>query len=735
MSQSRWQWIPVSLVASGVLLVGIAAVVNRTQLGWWGLELFVACALALAALFWFRRRMTAAELEIEQARAALQAGREQLATQREQLDEIRTQVEKQFESEAIRLERRERELSDRLLAYHEWMEFPKPQPQPLDLAQRAAPVTDLAQLAKKDRQMMELLRVETKVLYENIKTNKYSHEGKFDARPLRDDLYVLIGHVARIYQPAVEQPLLETNMALVIRAASRACLHFLVIIDELPLNVKDYNFNSLYTYVRNAVNAYSMYRSAEPYWPYMNTAYYISRFALGANPLTLGAWWFVGALGARGAKALAKHVVDRQALALLSDVVRVVGYEVAGIYGGDFRHRDANWIYGAELSEMVSQFPLSRESLSHGLKEIGALQLRNEYDRIFLYRCLASHVTARPQQYRPAEFLTMEERLAIAARLERFLETFVHGKSHDRLASWKTGVEGRLGIRLALAQATAPTNLTVQAQIEDAVRSLASFLIGVKELEPSELALLSQHSQLLAELPGGEQQALIARLQDDPPFFFEHPDLDPASDLVQKYLEDLATLHVRTRPRDLQVEDSLVGVAAYLRRKPDEMRQLIKQRLKTYFAERLPADAPLRRVPGAVARVALDLLNPDENARFIYGNIALEWPPGIAGPQYDKQNLWLLGAGSRLILVLVADAPQLLWRGEGTVRAELGRGFLNSSCRLTGGVWLPDPQQPPPAIRIGSTLVTNFGDLFKPLLKMIEPAQSDLPLLEGKVDK
>jgi hypothetical protein len=686
MSQTRWQWIPVSLVASGVLLVGIAALVNRTQLGWWGLELLVACSLALAAAFWFRRRLTEAELEIEQARAAVQTGREELALQRGQLEEIRRQVEQQFESEAIRLERRERELSDRLLAYHEWMEFP----QPLDLTQRTAEVTDLAHLAKKDRQMMELLRVETKVLYENIKTNKYSLDGKFDARPLRDDLYVLIGQVARIYQPEVEQPLFETNMSLVVRAASRACLHFLVIIDELPLNVKDYNFNSLYTYIRSAVNAYGMYRSTEPYWPYMNTAYYISRFALGANPLTLGAWWFVSALGTRSAKALAMHVVNRQALALLSDVVRVIGYEVAGIYGGDFRHRDANWIYGAELTEMVSQFPLSRESLSHGLKEVGSLQLRNEYDRIFLYRCLAAHVTARPQQYRAVEFLTMEERLAIAARLERFLETFVHGKSHDRLASWKTGVESRLGIRLALAQATAPSNLTVQAQIEDAIRSLASFLVGVKELEPSDLTLLNTHSQLLAELPAGEQQALLVRLQDDPPFFFEHPDLDPASDLVQKYLEDLATLHVRTPPRDVQIESSLVDVAAYLRRKPDEMRSLIKQRLKSYFSQRLAADAPQRRVPAAVARVALDLLDPDESARFIYGNIALEWPAGVHGPQYDKQTLWLLGAGSRLILVAVEDAPQLLWRGTGMVRAEISRGYLSSSCRLTGGAWLPD---------------------------------------------
>ena len=31
----------------------------------------------------------------------------------------------------------------------------------------------------------------------------------------------------------------------------------------------------------------------------------------------------------------------------------------------------------------------------------------------------------------------MDERRAIATRLERFLETFVHGKSADRIVRWK----------------------------------------------------------------------------------------------------------------------------------------------------------------------------------------------------------------------------------------------------------------------------------------------------------
>ena len=79
---------------------------------------------------------------------------------------------------------------------------------------------------------------------------------------------------------------------------------------------------------------------------------------------------------------------------MLHDMVRVIGYEVASIYGGDVRHRDANWIYGVELAELVSRFPLSRDSLSSALKEVGSVQLLNEYDRIFLYRCLAAHRSA-----------------------------------------------------------------------------------------------------------------------------------------------------------------------------------------------------------------------------------------------------------------------------------------------------------------------------------------------------
>ena len=164
------------------------------------------------------------------------------------------------------------------------MEFPKP----LNLSHQQPDEASLSELARKDRQMMDLLKAETKILYENILQNKYSPEGKVELPVIRDDVVLLVTHVARIYQPSVEQPLLEASLMRVFRAVSRASLQMLVVLDELPINVKNASLSTLYNYVRSAVNTWRMYKSAEPYWPYVNTAYYLGRFALGANPLALG---------------------------------------------------------------------------------------------------------------------------------------------------------------------------------------------------------------------------------------------------------------------------------------------------------------------------------------------------------------------------------------------------------------------------------------------------------------
>src|SRR5262249_51554525 len=148
----------------------------------------------------------------------------------------------------------------------------------------------------------------------------------------------------------------------------------------------------------------------------------------------------------------------------------------------------------------------------------------------------------------------------------------------------------------------------VRDQIIDAVRSLGSFLVAIKQLEPPEAIALLEKSTTLAQLPSQDQAAALKELAENVSFFFEHPDLDPDGDLVDKYLEDLANLNAHTAPRAAGIEDTLDDVAAFLRRPPKKMQSLVERHYAAALLQRLPADVPQRRFTTAAMRAALDLL-------------------------------------------------------------------------------------------------------------------------------
>src|SRR5262249_20170151 len=146
------------------------------------------------------------------------------------------------------------------------------------------------------------------------------------------------------------------------------------------------------------------------------------------------------------------------------------------------------------------------------------------------------------------------------------------------------------------------TAASVRDQIVDAVRSLASFLVAIKQLEPPQAAKELESSGVLRELATSERQTVLSDLAENASYFFEHPDLDPDGDLVDKYLDDLAAHHAQTAPRTAGIEQILEDVAAYLRRSSKKMQGLIEKHYAARLAERLPVDVPQRRFPAAATR-------------------------------------------------------------------------------------------------------------------------------------
>jgi hypothetical protein len=708
-----------AVVGVGVVL-GCAAAAHA-RLGWLAWGIYLGGLSALASAFLPRRRdQSVAERELEDLRRAIEREQAEVRRRRTELDALKESAEAALEKQGQLIDQREKQLAQKLIAYHEWLEFPHLVDDELAESQDR----HAAELTKKDRQVLELLDAEAKRVYEDIRTNKYSPEGTFDPRILREDIDRLAISVARIYRPESDNPLLETSIDQLLRALGRTSLHLLVVLDRLPLGVKDYNFNSLYKYMRQAIKAYGAYKAAEPYIPYLNGAYYLSRFAMGASPWTLAAWRVVTEISTRGAKKVAAHWFNRQAASIVYDMVRVIGFEVAGIYGGDFRHRDASWIYGAELTDLVSRFPLSRDALSHGLKEIASLRLRNEYDRLFLYQCLAAHATARPERYRPAVYLTAAERRAIAQRLEKFFHAFIHGKTEERTTLWREEVEQRLAVKLSLEAPGA--SASVETQRRDAIRSLASFLLAVKEREPHELPELLLLARLYRERAEDQRDRLLEELRENPPFFFEQPDLEPEGETAQVFLDDLARLTVRVPPFDVPSDEVLEDVALYLRSDAKEFQRNIDAKREALLRERLQ-NPPVGKLTSGGVRAVLQQLGPEERPLFLYGDARLEWPRGWRRGAYPHGELWLLGCDDRVLLVNVsaANESEVFWSGGSDVSFRRLKGYISDDVFLAGGDWALEQAPHPEGIRLAGQMGHKWETHFRPLLEFCrQPPQT-----------
>ena len=260
----------------------------------------------------------------------------------------------------------------------------------------------------------------------------------------------------------------------------------------------------------------------------------------------------------------------------------------------------------------------------------------------------------------------------------------------------------------------------------DALRSLAGFLLEVKEYEADQVPGALAATALSGRLSAERRSQLGQQLQQNPPFFFQPPDLDPAGKLPGVYLEDLVTLAIRTAPHHAAVEDLLAEVAGYLRQDAKALRKRVQQEYVRFLADRLPSDAPGKRLPAEVARAVLDLLGADEQPQFVYAGVTFPQAQESEARHCPKGETWLLGVGDRLLAFTVAEGPKLVWEGDATVRPQCLPGYVINDCALVGGRWLVPEPSSPPAVRIAGLPLTKYEKHFAPLVRFCQGGESGL---------
>lgn len=632
---------------------------------------------------------------------------------RDRLDEIRAELEAQ----SRRIDQQRQELHHQMVRFREFQEYPR--------EEESEPDEQAVELSEKDRAVNRLLEQEAARVYEKIRSDGYRCDGRLDIDAIRRDVLDVIRKVARIYQPDSTSPLLETSIDQLARAASRICLQTLVLAEQLPVDIRHYTLTELYGYVRKAVSAWGTWKTVSPWLTRISRGLYAGRIATGASPVTFGAWWLASELGRHGTRKLVDHYVDQRAVAFLHDVLRVIGYEVAGVYGPGIRQRDPAWILGTELVELTTHFPVSRKRLQAALTAVTGLPLRSEYDRVYLYRCLAEHRSSGFFLTDPT-ILTRDERESIARQLEQFFAEHLQEAADDQVEAWKCGVEERLDLRLTLSRQPTPNRSSSGPR--EILSAIHSFLTAAAGLSAQQSVRLLSETPLWRRLPTPLQQQLTSTLSAAVPETFHPPELDPAESLTDDFLRDLTDCICRGHLFDRSLETLLVETGRYFRRSEEEIRRLITDAWKREADRHLDPQAPVTSRRALPARQILQLLTPntDETVEAVYTNITT-----TAGPTDDDDQLWLIvvksTAGRRTLMFRAEDDPQLLWQGTSEFTVERAPGFVTDDAAVCGGQWIQTDRSADPGI-ILFTVAGKFGSSFRtwfaPLLQAADHSVS-----------
>ncbi len=683
--------------------------------------------LAMGGAWWYRHRLREPDRLVEEEKAQILADREMVDRETRALELYKSEVEE----EAIVLEKRRHKLSLQLAQTVGWWDMDEM----AEAEEVSKPLTD-----ERERQVLAFCKGESERLFNKVIENGYVRNGVLQPEEIYKDVIQLFEGVAKIYRPDSDDPLLETSMEQVLRFMHNVSLQLLVQLEQLPVDVKRFNLRETYRFMKKAMDYYGMYKKVNPYWNYAKPAIFLGRFALGANPITLGISWTLTELASLGGKKISSRYTKKYGLRMFHESIRIVGSETAAVYGADFRERDPDRIFATELIEMVHHFPPSRESLEASLKEIGRLPLHSEYDRVYLYRCLANRFSAKPRRRDCA----VADGIEVAKRLEKVFAMLYGNENPDQVNKWRRAAEARLGVKLQLAGNA--LSLDRPDELRAGFYSIASYLIGHKMLE---LDVAEKHlgAMRLANLMEGEELSkALLQVRQKPPMVFDYPECLLSKDVAKAYMDDLIDSQLGVFPRE--VDGHLVEeAAAYFRDKPEDWHDRVDERAREFLLGQLPPGAQQTHIDARVARALLTALAPGERMQLLYPVSGVE---GDITFHASFKALWLAGTNKRPLTLLGAvERPEGPWHIEtlwhpdgGALSLDHSKTFLTQAYRLRGGTW--DAAQAevksggkPPVIRMrnrrGSSNESYFMSLRERYLQLTghDAAESALEGLEG----
>lgn len=286
-----------------------------------------------------------------------------------------------------------------------------------------------ADLDDDERRLGEMIGARCERVWEGVRERRYvkSAGGRvidLDGGAIFAEIRDVVQEVAGLYHADSENAVLRArtgDVALAVRSAIGDLLH---LADQIPfVDPASWSVESVVTRLEQAEKGLALYRKLSPYERYVNAAWIAARFALGASPLSIAAWF----VGTEGAKRIGGRLFRRRAEAwvkeLLEGSVGLVYLHVARIYDPQRVQRGPDWAALVEALRIHARVPgvdLNRKVL---LDRILRARVPDEFAKMALLRALAAD---REPDRRAAPPVDLErlgdvQRAEIAGRLKEIL--------------------------------------------------------------------------------------------------------------------------------------------------------------------------------------------------------------------------------------------------------------------------------------------------------------------------
>ena len=286
-----------------------------------------------------------------------------------------------------------------------------------------------ADLDENERRLGELIGARCDHVWDGVRERRYVKRDRervidLDGEAIFTEIRDIVQEVATLYHAGSENAVLKArtgDVALAVRSAIGDLLH---LAHQVPyVDPVAWSVESVVTRLEQAEKGLALYKKISPYERYINAAWIAARFAAGASPLSIAAWF----IGTEGAKRIGGRFLKRRAETwakeLLEGSVGLVYLHVARIYDPQRVHRGPDWPALVEALRIHAAIPGVDHNRKLLLDRILRARIPDEFAKMALLRALAGDREPDRRSAPPValEQLGAEQRRAIGELVKEIL--------------------------------------------------------------------------------------------------------------------------------------------------------------------------------------------------------------------------------------------------------------------------------------------------------------------------